>query len=107
MKTLQQQLNETIENNTTVEEGIFDVFKMRKQFTQLQGAVTDEFEKLIEENPKKYRRGEDVMRAVEHDARKMYDEYITMDGAMTFNQWWKEFSGANARFLDMTTFKMK
>jgi hypothetical protein len=107
MKSLQQQINESIENNTTVEEGIFDVFKMRKQFTQLQGAVMDMVEEIIENNPKKYRDGNQVMNAVWQDARKLYDKFITMDGAMTFNQWWKEFSGANARFLDMTTFKMK
>ena len=106
MKTLQEQLNESIENNATVEEGIFDGFKLRKQFAQLQGAVTDEFEKLIEENPKKYRKGEDVMRAVEYDAQKMYDEYITMDGAISFREWWGQFSKANAHFLNMTTFKM-
>ncbi len=106
MKTLQEQLNENL-NNTDVQEGIFDVFKMRKQFTQLQGAVTDEFEKLIEENPKRYRNGKQVMDAVSNDAYKLYKQFITMDGAMSYNQWWKEFSEANARFLDMTTFKMK
>lgn len=105
MKSLQQQLNESLENNE-INEGLFDGFKLRKQFTQLQGAVTDEFEKLIEENPKKYRSGEDVMRAVEHEASKLYKEYITMEGGLTFNQWWKQFSQSNVHFLNMTTFKI-
>lgn len=30
-----------------------------------------------------------------------------MDGAMSYEQWWGEFSEINAHFLDMTTFKMK
>lgn len=51
---------------------ILSIFKIRKQFTQLQGVVTDVFEKLIGENPKRFHNGKQVMDAVSNDAYKLY-----------------------------------
>ena len=87
-----------------IDEGLFDVFKSMKQFTKLQGAVVDEYEALIDKNPKRYRYGKQVLNMVYDFAKKKYDEIITVDGAMSFNQWWTDFSEAHSRLLDRTIF---
>lgn len=94
MKDLMDKLNE----------GLLDGFKLRKLFTQLQGAVADEYERLIDENPKRFRNGKQVLDSVYDFAKKEYDRIITMDGALPFNQWWREFSDAHARVLDRIVF---
>ena len=71
---------------------------------KLQGAVVDEYERLIEENPKQFKKGEDVLKAVEDFAFKAYKKLVTVDGAMSYNQWWKEFKKANEYMLDKTVF---
>ena len=50
----------------SLKEGLLDVLKARKQITQLQGAVADEYERLIEQNPKRYRSGRQVLGDVQH-----------------------------------------
>lgn len=85
-------------------EGLFDVFKSMKQFTQLQGAVVDEYEAMINDNPRRYHNGKQVLNLVRNFAIKKYDEIIKVDGAMTFDQWWTDFSEAHSRLLDKTVF---
>lgn len=89
----------------TLKEGLLDMFKSRKQFVALQGAVADEYERLLAENPKRFRDGKSVLRAVESFALDMYKKTITVEGAISFGQWWRDFENAHARMLDATIFK--
>lgn len=91
----------------SIQEGLFDVFKSMKQFTKLQGVVVDEYEKLISKNPKRYYSGKQVMDQVRKFAMDKYDEIITANDAMSFNQWWPEFSEAHANLLDRTVFNQR
>lgn len=91
----------------SIQEGLFDIFKSMKQFTKLQGEVVDEYEKLINDNPKRYYSGKSVMDHVRKFAMDKYDEIITVDDAMTFNQWWSEFSKAQTNMLDRTVFNQR
>lgn len=88
----------------SLKEGLLDVLKARKQITQLQGAVADEYERLIEQNPKRYRSGRQVLGDVQQFAQQEYKKIVTVDDAISFNNWWKEFSDAHERMLDRTVF---
>lgn len=94
MKTIEDLINE----------GMFDAFKSMKQFTKLQGVVVDEYEALIDKNPKHFHDGKQVLDAVYQFAMKKYDEIITVNDAMSFKQWWSDFSEAHSRLLDKTVF---
>ena len=95
---------EQFKNNTPVEEGLFGAFKARKQILEVQSQVVDAYEKLIEENPKKFKDGKSVLKAVESFAQDLYKKIVTEESALTFAQWWKEFEKANAYMLDRTIF---
>jgi hypothetical protein len=93
-----------INESNDVDEGLFDGLKIRKQIVELQGAVTDLYEEIIEKNPKRFRSGNEVMMHVQSEAKKLYDKLITMEGAIKFRDWWEEFSSAHARMLDKFVF---
>lgn len=96
------------QNNTeTINEGLFDGFKIRKQIVKLQGLVVDEYERLMEEDPKRFRNGQDVLNAVKDFASKTYDEIVTAEDAISFSNWWKDFEKANIYMLDRTVFNNK
>lgn len=99
MKRLIDVINESYTN-----EGLFDGFKIRKQIVELQGAVADLYEELIDKNPKRFNRGEDVMKAIYHDAKNLYDKIVTMEGAIGFSEWWRDFSKAHANVLNKFVF---
>lgn len=102
MKTLKKQLQE---NTQQTNEGLFDVFKVRKQFTELQGALQDVIDQELEKNPKRYRSGKQLMDSMQSEAKSLYNRIITMkDEAMSFDEWWKNYSKANANFYDATIF---
>ena len=88
----------------TIEEGLFDAIKGRKQIIEVQGLVADAYEKLIEENPKKFNSGKAVLTAVADFARETYKKTVTAENALTFAQWWEEFSKAHIYMLDKTVF---
>lgn len=90
--------------NEALNEGMFDGFKIRRQIVELQGAVADLYEEILEKNPNKFRSGREVMMFVKNDASKLYDKIITIDGAISFNDWWKEFSTAHSNVLDRLVF---
>lgn len=90
--------------NEALNEGLFDGFKIRKQIVELQGAVADLYEEMLEKNPNKFRSGREVMMFVKNDASQLYDKIITIDGAISFNDWWKEFSAAHSNMLDRFVF---
>ena len=94
-------------NNAPVEEGLFNGFKIRKQIVKLQGLVVDEYERLMEDDPKRFRNGEDVMDAVKNFATKTYKEVVTAEDAISFSDWWRDFSKAQAYMLDRQIFKAK
>jgi hypothetical protein len=101
IKTFEQYKQESMN------EGLFDAFKTRKQIVKLQGTVVDEYEKLIEEDPKRFRSGSDVLAAVKQFASKAYDEIVTAEGALSFSQWWADFEKAHTYMLDRTIFNVK
>ena len=102
MKTLKEQIRE---NTQQTNEGFLDVFKVRKQFTELQGALQDVIDQELEKNPKRYRSGKQLMDSMRSDAQSLYNRIITMkDEAMSFDEWWNNYSKANANFYDATIF---
>ena len=91
-------------NNTPVEEGLFGAFKGKRQILKVQGLVADEYERLIQENPNKFKDGKSVLKAVEQFAADTYKKIVTAEDALTFEQWWKNFTKANIYMLDNTVF---
>lgn len=95
---------EEFKNTNALDEGLFNVFKTRKQITKLQSVVVDEYEKMLSANPKKFKDGESVMKSVESFAHKAYEKIVTSEDALSFDQWWKNFKKANVYLLDTTIF---
>ena len=94
-------------NSSTIEEGLFDKLKARKQILEVQGIVADAYEKLIQDEPKKFNSGKSVMRAVKSFAMDTYKKVVTAEGSLTFSQWWEEFAKAHEYMLDKTVFNTK
>ena len=94
-------------NSNTIEEGLFDKLKARKQILEVQGLVADAYEKLIQDEPKRFNSGKSVMRAIKSFALDTYKKVVTAEGALTFSQWWEEFAKANEYMLDKTVFNTK
>lgn len=90
-----------------VNEGLFGAFKARNQIVKLQGAVVDEYEKMIENDPKKFKSASDLLKAVEGFAQQTYKKIVTSEDAMSFNQWWEDFVKAQLYMLDKTVFAGK
>ena len=97
----------TQDKPNAIEEGLFDAIKGRKQILEVQSQVVEAYEKLIEEDPKKYNSGKAVMAAVERFARETYKKTVTAEGALSFAQWWKDFERAHTYMLDRTIFNIK
>ena len=87
-----------------VDEGLFDALKARKEIVKLQGIVTDEYEKLLQEDPKKYKDGKSVLKAVKDFALDAYDKIVKSEDALSFSQWWENFEKSNVYMLDRTVF---
>lgn len=87
-----------------IDEGLFDALKARKEIVKLQGVVTDEYEKLIQENPKKYKDGKSVLRAIEGFAKEAYKKIVKSEEAISFDDWWESFVKSNVYMLDRTVF---
>lgn len=94
-------------DSESMNEGLLDALKTRKQIVKLQGTVVDEYERLIEEDPKRFRSGRDVLAAVKQFASKAYKEIVTAEGALSFSQWWGDFEKAHTYMLDRTIFNVK
>jgi hypothetical protein len=91
-------------NSITIEEGLFDKLKARKQIIEVQGLVADVYEKLIQDEPKRFNSGKSVMQAIKSFAMDTYKKVVTAEGALTFSQWWEEFAKAHEYMLDRTVF---
>ena len=87
-----------------IDEGLFDAFKARKEIVKLQGIVTDEYEKLLQEDPKKYKDGKSVLKAVEKFAQEAYKKIVKSEDALSFEDWWEKFEKSNSYMLDNTVF---
>ena len=87
-----------------IDEGLFDAFKARKEIVKLQGVVTDEYEKLLQEDPKKYKDGKSVLKAVKDFALDAYDKIVKSEEALSFEDWWESFAKSNVYMLDRTVF---
>lgn len=97
----------TQDKPNTIEEGLFDAIKARKQILEVQSQVVEAYEKLIEENPKRFNSGKSVLKAVESFAYDLYKKTVTEETALTFSQWWEEFAKAHTYMLDKTIFNTK
>lgn len=100
IKTFEQFKNE----NKPMNEGLIDMFKARKEILKLQGVVTDEYEKLLQEEPKKYKDGKSVLKAVEKFAQEAYKKIVKSEDALSFEDWWEKFEKSNSYMLDNTVF---
>jgi len=87
-----------------INEGLFGAIKGKKQILKVQGLVADEYERLIQEDPSKFKDGKSVLKAVEAFAADAYKKTVTAEGALTFPQWWEEFAKAHEYMLDRTVF---
>ena len=94
-------------NSNTIEEGLLDKLKARKQIIEVQGIVADAYEKLIQDEPKRFNSGKAVMQAIKSFALDTYKKVVTAEGALTFSQWWEEFAKAHEYMLDKTVFNTK
>ena len=100
IKTFEQFKNE----NKPMNEGLIDMLKARKEILKLQGVVCDEYERLLQENPKKYKDGKSVLKAVEKFAQEAYEKIVKSEDALSFSQWWEKFEKSNSYMLDNTVF---
>jgi hypothetical protein len=87
-------------DESAVNEGLIGAIKAKKQIVNLQGVVADAIDKLIEDNPKKYNSGQDVMNAIAKFAKEKYDEMVTEEDAISYDEWWKSYSEANTALYD-------
>ena len=87
-----------------VDEGLFDAFKARKEIIQLQGIVSDEYAKLLNDSPKKYTNGESVLKDIKSFAQDAYNKIVKSEDALSFEDWWESFEKSNAYMLDKTVF---
>ena len=94
-------------NSSTIEEGLFDKLKARKQILEVQGLVADAYEKLVQDEPKRFNSGKAVIQAIKSFALDTYKKVVTAEGALTFSQWWEEFAKAHEYMLDKTVFNTK
>lgn len=94
-------------NSNTIEEGLFDKLKARKQILEVQGIVADAYEKLVQDEPKRFNSGKAVMQAIKSFALDTYKKVVTAEGALTFSQWWEEFAKVHEYMLDKTVFNTK
>jgi hypothetical protein len=100
IKTFEQFKNE----NKPMNEGLIDMLKARKEILKLQSVVCDEYERLLQENPKKYKDGKSVLKAVEKFAQEAYEKIVKSEDALSFSQWWEKFEKSNSYMLDNTVF---
>ena len=87
-----------------IDEGLFDAFKARKEIIQLQGIVSDEYAKLLNDSPKKYTNGESVLKDIKSFAQDEYNKIVKSEDALSFEDWWESFAKSNAYMLDRTIF---
>ena len=85
-------------------EGLLNAIKARKEILKLQSVVCDEYEKLLQEEPKKYKDGKSVLKAVENFAREAYKKIVKSEDALSFEDWWEGFAIAHVNMLDNTVF---
>lgn len=90
--------------NKPMNEGLIDMLKARKEILKLQGVVCDEYERLLQEDPKKYKDGKSVLKAVEKFAQEAYEKIVKSEDALSFQQWWEKFEKSNSYMLDNTVF---
>ena len=87
-----------------VDEGLFDALKARKEIVKLQGVVTDEYERLLQEDPKKYKDAKSVLKDVKKFAQDAYNKIVKSEEALSFEDWWESFEKSNVYMLDRTVF---
>lgn len=100
IKTFEQFKNE----NNPMNEGLLNAIKARKETLKLQSVVCDEYERLLQEDPKKYQDGKSVLKAVEKFAQEAYKKIVKSEDALSFEDWWEGFAIAHVNMLDKTVF---
>lgn len=91
-------------DNNPMNEGLLNAIKARKEILKLQSVVCDEYEKLLQEDPKKYQDGKSVLKAVEKFAQEAYKKIVKSEDALSFEDWWEGFAIAHVNMLDKTVF---
>lgn len=102
IKTFEQFKNE----NKPMNEGLISAIKARKEIIKLQGVVCDEYERLLQDDLKKYKDGKSVLNAVEKFAQDAYKKIVKSEDAISFEDWWAPFSKSNAYMLDNIIFSV-
>jgi hypothetical protein len=100
IKTFEQFKND----NKPMNEGLIDMLKARKEILKLQSVVCDEYERLLQEDPKRFHDGKSVLKAVKDFALEAYDKIVKSEDALSFSQWWEKFEKSNSYMLDNTIF---
>jgi hypothetical protein len=90
-----------------IDEGLFSAIKARKEIIQLQCTVCDEYEKLLKENPEKFKSGKDVLKAVAQFAQDAYKKIVKNEEALSFEDWWESFAYSNENMLNKTVFAIR
>lgn len=80
------------QNGTVLNEGLISIIKMKSQMTKVQGEVLDKALELYSKNKEKYKDIRQLLREIENDAKFLYKKTVTVEDAMTPNEWWSEFS---------------
>ena len=91
-------------DNNPMNEGLLNAIKARKEILKLQSVVCDEYERLLQEDPKKYQDGKSVLKAVEKFAQEAYKKIVKSEDALSFEDWWEGFAIAHVNMLDKTVF---
>ena len=76
-------------------EGLFSAFKIQAQITKAQGQVFDYFEDHADEYKNEY----DIARDLEKIAHQAYKENVKEPGAMSFNQWFRDFEKSFMNYI--------
>ena len=79
-----------------VNEGLLSGLIAKSKITKVQGAVFTKVGELLEKNPDKYKDAKSILRDIERDAKKLYNDelgdMIKSKDVINANEWWKEFA---------------
>jgi len=77
-------------------EGLLSGFIAKSRITKVQGAVFTKVGELLEKNPDKYKDAKSILRDIERDAKKLYNDelgdMIKSKDVINANQWWDDFA---------------
>ena len=79
-----------------VNEGLLSALVGKSKITKVQGVVFTKVGELLEKNPDKYKDAKSILRDIERDAKKLYNDelgdMVKDKKIITADEWWKEFA---------------